>query len=110
IKEEKINEYLMFTIIEKARQPFIQQSIQQPILFPQQPIFQQPPIDDKNELYNLGKQKLYEKIFNKIEREEKISDLIENNKIDRLIKDSDLIYQQKTILQNNRNRRLNLLQ
>ncbi|CAG8804400.1 9644_t:CDS:1, partial [Racocetra persica] len=56
------------------------------------------------------KQKLYEKIFNEIEREERISDLIENNKFDKLIKDSDLIYQQKTILQNSRNRRLNLLQ
>ncbi|CAG8759417.1 27454_t:CDS:2, partial [Racocetra persica] len=38
IKKEEINKYLMLTIIEKAGQPFIQQSIQQPILFPQQPI------------------------------------------------------------------------
>ncbi|CAG8850202.1 15541_t:CDS:1, partial [Racocetra persica] len=66
--------------------------------------------DDKNELHNLRKQKLYEKIFNEIEREEKISDLFENNKFDKLIQDSDLINQQKKILQNNRNRRLNLLQ
>ncbi|CAG8752047.1 148_t:CDS:2 [Racocetra persica] len=51
--------------------------------------------DDKNKLHNLRKQKLYEKIFNEIEKEEKIFDLIENNKFDKLIQDSDLINQQK---------------